>query len=354
MGEKKVVGVRFRRAGKVYYFDPAETEVVAGDTVVVETVRGVEAAQVVVPSRMVAESELTQPLRSVLRKATAEDVRQLESNREKEKEALRVCAEKVAEHNLEMNLVGAEYTFDRGKLIIYFTSEGRVDFRHLVRDLSAAFKTRIELRQIGVRDEAKMVGGLGSCGRQLCCCTFLSEFHPVSIKMAKKQDLSLNPTKISGLCGRLMCCLRYECDGYPEQRRAASGGGAAPPEAVDEATAATAAASDAVLDDPEPDGTAEPAPTRPASPADRPVSRTGPRNSQGAGTGVPANGGPPVHRPATNGPAAEGNPANGQSTAGPGGNGSGRRGRRRRSRGGGARGGGARGGGPRDGGGKRG
>lgn len=359
MGEKKVVGVRFRRAGKVYYFDPADTEVVAGDTVVVETVRGVEAAQVVVPSRMVSESELTQPLRSVLRKATAEDVKQLESNREKEKEALRVCAQKVSEHNLEMNLVGAEYTFDRGKLIIYFTAEGRVDFRHLVRDLSAAFKTRIELRQIGVRDEAKMVGGLGSCGRQLCCCTFLSEFHPVSIKMAKKQDLSLNPTKISGLCGRLMCCLRYECDGYPEQRRAASGGGAAPPEAVEEATAATAATSDGTLDDPEPDRAVEAAPTRPASRADRPATRTGPRNSPGAGTGAAAGGGPPVLRPAASGPAAsrpaaEGNPANGQSAVGPGGNGSGRRGRRRRSRGGGTRGGGARGGGPRDGGGKRG
>lgn len=227
MTEKRVVGVRFRHAGKIYYFDPGETDPKTGDTVVVETVRGVEAAEVVVGSRMVAESSVTQPLRSVLRKATPEDMEQLAENRLKEKDAMRTCQEKVTQHNLDMHLVGADYTFDRGKLIFYFTSEGRVDFRQLVRDLSGTFKTRIELRQIGVRDEAKMLGGIGSCGRELCCCTFLSEFQPVSIRMAKKQDLSLNPTKISGLCGRLMCCLRYESDSYPEAaKRAGAGKGA--------------------------------------------------------------------------------------------------------------------------------
>jgi len=218
--QRNVVGVRFRRVGKVYYFDPGTTSPAPGDTVIVETTRGTEAAEVVVGPRNVPERSITQPLRSVLRKATADDVAHLQENRHEEREALKACAEKVAEHGLDMHLVSAEYTFDRSKLIFYFTSEGRVDFRQLVRDLSAAFKTRIELRQIGVRDEAKMLGGLGSCGRQLCCCTFLSEFHPVSIRMAKRQDLSLNPTKISGLCGRLMCCLRYECDSYPDPKRA--------------------------------------------------------------------------------------------------------------------------------------
>jgi len=232
MSDRRVVGVRFRRAGKVYYFDPGETDPKPGDTVIVETVRGLEAAEVVIGSRMVPEASVTQPLRPVLRKASPEDLQQLAENRRKEKEAMRICQEKVAQHNLDMNLVGADYTFDRAKLTFYFTSEGRVDFRQLVRDLSATFKTRIELRQIGVRDEAKMLGGLGSCGRQLCCATFLSEFQPVSIRMAKKQDLSLNPAKISGLCGRLMCCLRYEFDGYPEpaakQAGAKAGSGAAP------------------------------------------------------------------------------------------------------------------------------
>lgn len=220
MSEKSVVGVRFRRAGKIYYFNPGETQPKPGDTVIVETVRGVEAADVVVGSRLVPETSISQPLRPVLRRASAQDLEHLEENREKEKEALRTCGAKVAEHKLEMRLVGADYTFDRGKLIFYFTSEGRVDFRQLVRDLSATFKTRIELRQIGVRDQAKMLGGLGSCGRQLCCCTFLAEFQPVSIKMAKKQDLSLNPAKISGLCGRLMCCLRYESEQYAEAKAA--------------------------------------------------------------------------------------------------------------------------------------
>ena len=220
MSEKSVVGVRFRRAGKIYYFDPGEAQPKPGDTVIVETVRGVEAADVVVGSRLVPETSISQPLRPVLRRASAQDLEHLAENREKEKEALRTCGAKVAEHKLEMRLVGADYTFDRGKLIFYFTSEGRVDFRQLVRDLSATFKTRIELRQIGVRDQAKMLGGLGSCGRQLCCCTFLAEFQPVSIKMAKKQDLSLNPAKISGLCGRLMCCLRYEAEQYAEAKAA--------------------------------------------------------------------------------------------------------------------------------------
>jgi len=220
VSEKSVVGVRFRRAGKIYYFDPGEAQPKPGDTVIVETVRGVEAADVVVGSRLVPETSISQPLRPVLRRASAQDLEHLAENREKEKEALRTCGAKVAEHKLEMRLVGADYTFDRGKLIFYFTSEGRVDFRQLVRDLSTSFKTRIELRQIGVRDQAKMLGGLGSCGRQLCCCTFLAEFQPVSIKMAKKQDLSLNPAKISGLCGRLMCCLRYEAEQYAEAKAA--------------------------------------------------------------------------------------------------------------------------------------
>jgi cell fate regulator YaaT (PSP1 superfamily) len=220
VSEKSVVGVRFRRAGKIYYFDPGEAQPKPGDTVIVETIRGIEAADVVVGSRLVPETSISQPLRPVLRRASAQDLEHLAENREKEKEALRTCGAKVAEHKLEMRLVGADYTFDRGKLIFYFTSEGRVDFRQLVRDLSASFKTRIELRQIGVRDQAKMLGGLGSCGRQLCCCTFLAEFQPVSIKMAKKQDLSLNPAKISGLCGRLMCCLRYEAEQYAEAKAA--------------------------------------------------------------------------------------------------------------------------------------
>ncbi len=254
MNEKRVVGVRFRHAGKIYYFDPGETDPKTGDTVIVETVRGVEAAEVVVGIRIVPENSVTQPLRPVVRKATPEDMEQLADNRLKEKDAMRTCQEKVAQHNLDMHLVGADYTFDRGKLIFYFTSEGRVDFRQLVRDLSATFKTRIELRQIGVRDEAKMLGGLGSCGRQLCCCTFLSEFQPVSIRMAKKQDLSLNPTKISGLCGRLMCCLRYEFDSYPEAAKAA--GAAKGGEAIDAPAACDGTPAGQPDPGPEPEGSA--------------------------------------------------------------------------------------------------
>ncbi len=259
MAEKRVVGVRFRHAGKVYHFDPGEASLKPGDTVIVETVRGVEAAEVVLGPRMVPETNLTQPLRPVLRQATAEDLAKLAENREKEKEALRVCAQKIAEHKLDMNLVSADYTFDRGKLIFYFTSEGRVDFRQLVRDLSATFKTRIELRQIGVRDEAKMIGGIGSCGRQLCCRTFLSEFQPVSIRMAKKQDLSLNPSKISGLCGRLMCCLRFESESYADAKTAGAGQSGAL--ASDEAAAADAPVG------PEAVGEASPEPQAPANPA---------------------------------------------------------------------------------------
>jgi cell fate regulator YaaT (PSP1 superfamily) len=224
VSERRVVGVRFRHAGKVYYFDPSETSPKPGDMVIVETVRGTEAAEVVVGCRMMPEAAISQPLRPVLRPATTEDLEHLAENRRREQEAVRTCEAKIAEHKLDMQLVGADYTFDRGKLIFYFTSEGRVDFRQLVRDLSATFRTRIELRQIGVRDEAKMLGGVGSCGRELCCCTFLSEFHPVSIRMAKRQDLSLNPSKISGLCGRLMCCLRYESEQYPEREKAAGAG----------------------------------------------------------------------------------------------------------------------------------
>lgn len=216
MSEKRVVGVRFRKAGKIYYFDPGETHPQVGETVVVETVRGIEAAQVVLAERSVPEEDLSQPLRPVLRVATPQDLEQIEENRRKEAEALRICAEKIAEHKLDMDLVGADWTLDRAKLIFYFTAEGRVDFRQLLRDLSSTFKARIELRQIGVRDEAKMLGGVGTCGRMLCCCTFLDEFQPVSIRMAKRQDLSLNPSKISGLCGRLMCCLRFESEQYPE------------------------------------------------------------------------------------------------------------------------------------------
>jgi cell fate regulator YaaT (PSP1 superfamily) len=210
MSEKNVVGVRFRRVGKVYYFDPGATSPAPGDTVIVETARGTEAAEVVVGPRQVPDSSITQPLRSVVRKATDEDMTHLQENRRKEKEALKSCEEKVAEHGLDMHLVGAEYTFDRSKLIFYFTSEGRVDFRNLVRDLSAVFKTRIELRQIGVRDEARLIGGLGVCGRPLCCFSFMKNFEPITIQKARRQQIVINPMKISGLCGRLMCCLAFE------------------------------------------------------------------------------------------------------------------------------------------------
>lgn len=210
----KVIGVRFRRAGKVYFFDPGELEINKGDHVIVETARGVEFGSVVLGLREVEEDMVIQPLKPVLRVATADDVRREERNREKEKEALAICLEKVQKHGLEMKLIDAEYTFDNNKVLFYFTADGRVDFRELVKDLASVFKTRIELRQIGVRDETKILGGVGICGRVLCCHSYLSDFAPVSIKMAKEQNLSLNPSKISGTCGRLMCCLKNEEETY--------------------------------------------------------------------------------------------------------------------------------------------
>lgn len=214
----QVVGVRFKRAGKIYYFDPAEQEIGVGDPVIVETTRGVECGEVVVKPKEVSENEIVAPLKKVIRKATPVDLKQVEINRAKEKEAYHVCQKKIEEHGLPMKLVDVEYTFDANKIIFYFTADGRIDFRDLVKDLAAVFRTRIELRQIGVRDEAKMLGGLGSCGRALCCASFLGEFEPVSIRMAKDQNLSLNPTKISGICGRLMCCLKYESEAYEKER----------------------------------------------------------------------------------------------------------------------------------------
>ena len=211
-----VIGVRFKKAGKVYYFDPSDVWPRPGDNVVVETTRGVELGEVVTGAREVADDQIVAPLKKVVRVATEEDVRRADYNEKREAEAFRICQEKVAKHKLEMKLVSVEYTFDNSKIIFYFTANGRVDFRELVKDLAGVFKTRIELRQIGVRDEAKMLGGLGSCGRPICCGAFLGDFQPVSIKMAKEQNLSLNPTKISGLCGRLMCCLKYEQDYYSQ------------------------------------------------------------------------------------------------------------------------------------------
>ena len=212
----EIVGVRFKKVGKIYYFDPAGIKFAVGERVVVETSRGVEIGEVAIANRSVEENEVVAPLRPVLRAATKNDLETEKANLDKAKEALKICAERVAKHGLDMQLVDAEYTFDGSKILFYFTSEGRVDFRDLVKDLAGVFKMRIELRQIGVRDEAKMCGGLGICGRPFCCSTFLDDFQPVSIKMAKEQSLSLNPTKISGTCGRLMCCLKYEQDAYEE------------------------------------------------------------------------------------------------------------------------------------------
>ena len=212
----KVIGVRFRTAGKVYFFDPLDFEVKRGDHVIVETARGVEYGTVVNDPKEVEENQVIQPLKPVLRVATPKDDEQEKSNKIKEREAFKVCLEKIRKHELDMKLIDAEYTFDNNKVLFYFTADGRIDFRELVKDLAAVFKTRIELRQIGVRDETKILGGIGSCGRPLCCHTHLSEFVPVSIKMAKEQNLSLNPTKISGVCGRLMCCLKHEEETYEE------------------------------------------------------------------------------------------------------------------------------------------
>lgn len=210
----KVIGVRFRTAGKIYYFSPGKLHIKHGDKVIVETTRGVEFGTVVMGPKEVEESEITQPLKSVIRIATEEDKKTEAKNKEKEKEAFQICLEKIRKHGLEMKLIDAEYTFDNNKVLFYFTADGRIDFRELVKDLAAVFRTRIELRQIGVRDETKIRGGIGICGRPLCCHTYLSEFAPVSIKMAKEQNLSLNPTKISGVCGRLMCCLKNEEETY--------------------------------------------------------------------------------------------------------------------------------------------
>lgn len=210
----KIVGVRFRKAGKIYYFNPGKLDMKAGAHVIVETARGVEFGTVMIPPKEVDEETVIQPLKSVIRIATEADERTESRNKEKEKEAFRICLEKIAKHELEMKLVEAEYTFDNNKLLFYFTADGRIDFRELVKDLAAVFRTRIELRQIGVRDETKILGGIGICGRPLCCSTHLSDFVPVSIKMAKEQNLSLNPAKISGVCGRLMCCLKNEEETY--------------------------------------------------------------------------------------------------------------------------------------------
>lgn len=221
----RVIGVRFRNVGKIYYFDPKEFDIQAGDHVIVETARGVEYGSVVLSPRDVEDNKVIQPLKEVIRVATQKDTEKEEKNRKKEKEAYQICLKKIQSHNLEMKLIDVEYTFDNNKVLFYFTADGRIDFRELVKDLAAVFKTRIELRQIGVRDETKILGGIGICGRALCCHTYLSEFAPVSIKMAKEQNLSLNPTKISGVCGRLMCCLKNEQETYEELNRRLPGTG---------------------------------------------------------------------------------------------------------------------------------
>mgnify|MGYP002541371882 CR=1 FL=1 len=212
----QIVGVRFKSVGKIYYFDPGELTLEVGESVIVETARGVEMGTVALANRLVDESGVVQPLKKVVRAATQEDFNKVEENKKKEAEAFGICAEKIKAHKLEMKLVDVEYTFDGSKVLFYFTADGRIDFRELVKDLASVFRTRIELRQIGVRDEAKMIGSYGICGRNLCCSQFLGDFAPVSIKMAKEQGLSLNPTKISGTCGRLMCCLKYEQEAYED------------------------------------------------------------------------------------------------------------------------------------------
>ena len=215
----KVVGVRFKKAGKIYYFDPADMDIQKDTYVVVETARGIEFGECVIGIKEISEDDIVAPLKSVLRIATEEDINKHFKNKDKEKDAFDICLKKIQEHGLTMKLIDVEYTFDNNKVIFYFTADGRVDFRELVKDLATIFKTRIELRQIGVRDEAKMLGGLGPCGRTLCCSTFLGDFASVSIKMAKEQNLSLNPTKISVICGRLMCCLNYEQSTYEDIRK---------------------------------------------------------------------------------------------------------------------------------------
>lgn len=215
----KVIGVRFKKAGKIYYFSPADFKIEKGNYVIVETARGIEFGECVVGIKEIKEEEIVSTLKSVIRIADERDINKHKENKEKEKKALDICLKKIQEHKLNMKLIDVEYTFDNNKVIFYFTADGRVDFRELVKDLATIFKTRIELRQIGVRDEAKMIGGLGPCGRPMCCSTFLGDFASVSIKMAKEQNLSLNPTKISGICGRLMCCLNYEQSTYEDIRK---------------------------------------------------------------------------------------------------------------------------------------
>lgn len=215
----EVIGVRFKEVGKVYFFDPDHTVLSEGEAVIVETARGIECGFVATENREIPDEEIVHPLKKLIRKATPEDLKHVEDNRRKEKDAFSICEKKIAAHKLEMKLVDVEYTFDNSKILFYFTADGRVDFRALVKDLASVFRTRIELRQIGVRDEAKMLGGLGICGKPFCCSTFLGEFQPVSIKMAKEQGLSLSPVKISGTCGRLMCCLKYEQEAYADLLR---------------------------------------------------------------------------------------------------------------------------------------
>jgi cell fate regulator YaaT (PSP1 superfamily) len=216
MAMVKYIGVRFKKVGKIYYFAPGELDIHCGDKVIVETVRGVECGEVVLADREMEESKLNSPLKTVIRLATKKDFEMIEKNKKKEKDAFAICEEKIRKHGLKMDLVDVECTFDNNKLLFYFTAENRVDFRELVKDLASVFRTRIELRQIGVRDEAKMLGGLGICGQPFCCCRFMGEFQPVSVKMAKEQSLSLNPTKLSGTCGRLMCCLKFESEAYQD------------------------------------------------------------------------------------------------------------------------------------------
>lgn len=212
----EIIGVRFKEVGKVYYFSPGGKKLRAGDRVIVETARGVECGEVVIPNRKIGDESVVQPLKTIIRPATKDDLRAIQANAEKEVEIMKTFIKKIEEHKLEMKAIDVDCTFDGSKILFYFTAENRVDFRELVKDLAAVYRTRIELRQIGVRDEAKMLGGLGICGRPFCCSSFLGEFQPVSIKMAKEQSLSLNPSKISGTCGRLMCCLKYEQDSYEE------------------------------------------------------------------------------------------------------------------------------------------
>lgn len=212
----KIIGVRFKNIGKIYYFNPNGSDIAINDDVIVETAKGVECGKVVITDREIDEAEFSSPIKPIIRIATEQDYAAIEKNKKREQEAFGICEEKIRKHGLKMNLIDVECTFDNNKMLFYFTAESRVDFRELVKDLASIFRTRIELRQIGVRDEAKKLGGLGICGQPFCCCRFLGEFQPVSIKMAKEQSLSLNPTKISGACGRLMCCLKYEQDSYEE------------------------------------------------------------------------------------------------------------------------------------------